>query len=230
MLELVRACVFDAYGTLLDVNSAVAQNSACIGENADDLSALWRRRQLEYTWTRSLMKRYADFWQITEEALQYALDTLGLAERAGLKSLLMNSYLQPAAYADVAMTLMELRSLDMVTAILSNGTPGMLHQALLANNLLASIDVCLSVDELKIYKPDPRVYQFVCDRLEVPAREVCFLSANAWDVAGASSFGFNAIWINRRNYAREYDFAAPHREQRSLSEIPALLRSARLPA
>jgi 2-haloacid dehalogenase len=223
MPEPVRACVFDAYGTLLDINSAIAQNSASIVENVDALAALWRQRQLEYTWTRSLMKRYADFWELTEAALEYALSTLGLAGRAGLRDSLMNSYLKLAAYPDVAETLRELRSLGVATAILSNGTPKMLQEALRANNLTTYIDACLSVDELKIYKPDPRVYQLVCDQLGVSAQQVWFVSSNAWDVAGAASFGFNAVWINRQNYAREYHFAPIHSELRSLSEISALL-------
>jgi 2-haloacid dehalogenase len=229
MLERVRACVFDAYGTLLDVNSAVARNSAAIGENADSLSALWRQRQLEYTWTRSLMKQYADFWVVTEDALEYALNTFGLSGRTGLKDSLMNSYLEVTAYPDVAETLRTLRSLGLTTAILSNGTPKMLQQALLANNLMSDIDLCLSVDELKIYKPDPGVYQFVCTQLGVPAQQICFISSNAWDLAGAASFGLKAVWINRKNHAREYDFAALYSQQPSLCELPALLRGDGLP-
>jgi 2-haloacid dehalogenase len=230
MLEHVRACVFDAYGTLLDVNSAVARNSAAIGENADALSALWRQRQLEYTWTRSLMKQYADFWEVTEDALEYALNTFGLSGRAGLKDSLMNSYLALTAYPGVGETLRTLRSRGLTTAILSNGTPKMLKEALLANNLMSCIDLCLSVDELKIYKPDPRVYQLACTQLGVPAQQICFISSNAWDLAGAASFGLNAVWLNRTNHDREYHFAEFYSQQTSLCELPTLLRGDGLPA
>lgn len=223
MLELVRACVFDAYGTLLDINSAVSRNSASVGEVADALSTVWRQRQLEYTWTRSLMKRYADFWEITKDALEYALESFCLDGHAALKESLMHSYLELAAYPDVADTLEKIKSLGITTAVLSNGTPHMLREALGANNLSTYFDACLSVDELKIYKPDPRVYEFACDRLGVSAQQVCFISANAWDLAGAASVGFNTVWINRQNHAREYKFATMHSELRSLHEIPALL-------
>ncbi len=223
MLESVRACVFDAYGTLLDVHSAVSRNSASVGEVADALSSLWRQRQLEYTWTRSLMNQYADFWEVTREALEYALESFHLDGHDSLKESLMNSYLELAAYPDVADTLQRIRSLGMTTAVLSNGTPHMLREALQANHLSANFDACLSVDELKLYKPDPRVYQLACDRLGVSPQQVCFISANTWDLAGAAAFGFNTVWINRYNLAREYKFATLYSQQRSLSEVPALL-------
>jgi 2-haloacid dehalogenase len=222
MLESVRACVFDAYGTLLDIHSAVSQNSASVGEVADAFSSLWRQRQLEYTWTRSLMNQYADFWELTKDALEYALERFRLHDD-GLKESLMNSYLELAAYPDAADTLQKIRSMGRITAVLSNGTPHMLREALQANHLSTYFDACLSVDELKVYKPDPRVYELACNRLGVLPQQVCFVSANAWDLAGAASFGFNTVWINRDTLAREYKFASLHSEQRSLSEVPALL-------
>jgi len=228
MHQSVRACVFDAYGTLLDINSAVSRNSAPVGEVADALSSLWRQRQLEYTWTRSLMNRYADFWEITKDALEYALESFHLDHHDGLKESLMASYLQLAAYPDVFDTLQKIKSLGLITAVLSNGTPHMLREALQANHLSTYFDACLSVDELKVYKPHPRVYELACNRLGVSAEQVCFISANAWDLAGAASFGFNTVRINRDDLAREYEFAALHSQQRSLNDVPVLLGATRV--
>lgn len=219
----VRACVFDAYGTLLDIHSAVTRNAASIGEAANAFSSLWRQRQLEYTWTRSLMNQYADFWEITREALEYALKSFHLDGHDGLKESLMNSYLELAAYPDVADTLKEIKSSGMMTAVLSNGTPHMLREALQANRLWTHFDACLSVDELRLYKPHPRVYELACNRLGVRPEQVCFISANAWDLAGAASFGFKTIWINRDHLPGEYQFATLHSQQRSLSEVPAAI-------
>ena len=224
MLESVQACVFDAYGTLFDVNSVVARYSAALGENANAVSSLWRQHQLEYTWTRSLMNRYADFWEITREALEYALDTFGISADARLINSLMNSYLSLTSFPEVDDALRELKSLGLTTAILSNGTAYMLGEALRVNDLAARIDVCLSVDDLKVYKPDPRVYQYACDRLEMTPQQICYVSSNAWDLAGASSFGFRTVRIDRHHHKREYLFETIHHEERSLSAIPALLR------
>ena len=221
MHESVRACVFDAYGTLLDIHSAVSRNSAWVGDAGDAFSSLWRQRQLEYTWTRSLMNQYADFWEITREALEYALESFHLDGHDGLKESLMNSYLELTAYPDVSDTLQKIKSLGMMTAVLSNGTPRMLREALHANRLSTYFDACLSVDELKLYKPHPRVYELACNRLDVRPQQICFISANGWDLAGAASFGFRTIWINRDHLAREYKFANLHSQQRSLSEVPA---------
>jgi 2-haloacid dehalogenase len=227
LLESVQACVFDAYGTLFDVNSVTARYSAALGENANAVSSLWRQRQLEYTWTRSLMKRYADFWEITRDALEYALNTFGISADAELINSFMNSYLSLTSFPEVDAALRELKSLGLITAILSNGTAFMLEEALRVNDLAARIDVCLSVDDLKVYKPDPRVYQYACDRLEMAPQQVCYISSNAWDLAGASCFGFHTVRINRHNYNREYLFETIRHEERSLSAIPVILRAHR---
>jgi 2-haloacid dehalogenase len=243
MTKEVRACVFDAYGTLLDVNSAVARNAALNAALAGvmakteaktearaslsaPLSALWRQKQLEYTWTRTLMNRYADFWQVTEEALDFALKTYSLDGDAELKNSLLQSYLSLTAYPDAAQTLAQVAALDLTIAILSNGTPHMLHEALRANQLEELIDPCLSVDEIKIYKPDPRVYQLACDRLGLSPAQIFFISSNPWDLAGAASFGFKAVHINRQNSVPEYEFAKTHAQVSTLAELPALLRTA----
>ena len=167
MFDSVRTCIFDAYGTLLDVNSAVSRNAASVGDVADALSALWRQRQLEYTWTRSLMKRYADFWVITEEALDYAMETFSLHEKPDLKQALLKSYLELGAYPDALGALEQIKTLGYRTAVLSNGTLHMVLQAMQVDDLLRHIDLCLTVDEMKIYKPDPAVYHYACERLGV---------------------------------------------------------------
>jgi 2-haloacid dehalogenase len=171
------------------------------------------------------MNRYADFWQVTEEALDFALKTHALNRDADLKNSLLQSYLSLTAYPDAAQTLAQIAALDLTIAILSNGTPHMLQEALRANQLQELIDPCLSVDEIKIYKPDPRVYQLACDRLDLSPAQICFISSNPWDLAGAASFGFKAVRINRQNSAEEYAFAATHAQVSTLAELPALLRT-----
>jgi 2-haloacid dehalogenase len=194
-----------------------------VGECAAALSAVWRQRQLEYSWTRTLMGRYANFWEITGEALDFALESYQLASRAGLKDRLMNAYRELSAYPDASGTLQALKAMGMKLAILSNGTQAMLDAALKASDFTAQFDACLSVDDLKIYKPDPRVYQLACDRLAVRPDQVCFVSSNAWDLAGASVFGFNAVRINRQDAPLEYPFAPLQDQLRSLSGLPGLL-------
>jgi 2-haloacid dehalogenase len=163
----------------------------------DQLSVLWRQRQLEYTWTRSRMKRYVDFWTITEEALDYALETFSLHEKPGLKQALIKSYLERGAYPDAAGVVEQIKTLGYRTAVLSNGTLHMLLQAMQADDLLRHIDLCLSVDERKIYKPDPAVYRYACERLNTSPGQVCFFSSNVWDLAGAAAVGFHVVRVNR---------------------------------
>lgn len=226
MLDSIRTCIFDAYGTLLDVHSAVTRNASSVGEMGDQLAVLWRQRQLEYTWTRSLMRRYVDFWVITEEALDYALETFSLHEKPGLKQALMKSYLELGAYPDAAGALEQIKTLGYRTAVLSNGTLHMLLQATQAGDLLRHIDLCLSVEEMKIYKPDPAVYRYASERLNISPAQACFLSSNVWDLAGAAAVGFHAVRVNRQNQPKEYKFSPFDAEIRSLSELPALLRKA----
>lgn len=222
-MKSLKACIFDAYGTLFDVHSAVMRNASEVGECAEALSELWRQRQLEYSWTRALMGRYADFWEITDEALEFALKKYQLEGRAGLKGKLMGAYWELSAYPDAGETLLALKAMGLKLAILSNGTAGMLDAALKASGLSTLLDACLSVDDLKIYKPDPRIYQMACDRLDVRPDEVCFVSSNAWDIGGAGAFGFNAVRINRHGAPLEYEFAPLRGQLQRLAELPALL-------
>lgn len=226
-MNSIRACVFDAYGTLLDVHSAVMGNVNKVGESAEAFSALWRQRQLEYSWTRTMMGKYADFWQLTIEALDFALQTFGLEGKPGLREGLLNAYFELKAYPDAANCLATLKAQGYITAILSNGNNEMLQGAIRASNLSGLLDDCISADEIKIYKPDPSVYQLACDRLNIHPHEVCFVSSNAWDVGGAAAFGFNAIRINRQGAPLEYHCAPMKRQLTALCELPLLVSQLR---
>ncbi len=221
-LEAVDACVFDAYGTLFDVGSAARRCADALGDRAEALAAQWRTAQLQYTWLRSLMGRYADFWQVTADALDFAMDNLGFADDA-LKRRLMELYLVLSAYPDATIALSALRRARRTAAILSNGSPKMLAAAVQSASLAALLDVVLSVEEIGVYKPHPRVYQLAVDRLRVDAARICFVSSNGWDVAGASAFGMNAVWVNRARAKRERLPAGPVAEIERLDELPALL-------
>ncbi|MEO3429761.1 haloacid dehalogenase type II [Pelagibius sp. CAU 1746] len=194
----IKACVFDAYGTLFDVHSAVRNGGQALGDKADAVSDLWRQKQLEYTWLRSLMGVHADFWQVTSDGLDFALSSHGVTD-SNLHERLMNLYLQLDAYEEVKSTLQTLKANGLQTAILSNGSPRMLEAAVESAGLDRLLDASLSVEEVGIYKPDPRVYQLTLDRLGVKKQEVCFLSSNGWDAKGAAHFGFRVAWINRFN-------------------------------
>lgn len=218
----IRACVFDAYGTLFDVHSAVGQHRARLGPTADQVSALWRVKQLEYTWLRSLMRRHVDFWQVTQDALDYALETCGVQER-GLREDLVTAYLHLQCYPEVPATLRHLKQQGMRTAILSNGSPTMLAAAVQHSRLEGLIDQTLSVETVGVYKPDPRVYQLAVDHLGVAVQDMLFHSANAWDAAGAATFGMRVAWINRFGQRRERLPDGPDVELASLADVPALL-------
>lgn len=193
----VRACVFDAYGTLFNVHAPVASMADRIGPQADAVSKLWRLKQLEYTWLRSLMRAHAPFWQVTGEALDYALSVHGIDDKS-LHDDLMQLYLHLAAYPDAVSCLQSLKTSGFVTAILSNGSPEMLSAAVSSSGLKDHLDHVLSIEDVGIYKPDPQVYQLAVDRTGVgDASEICFVSANTWDAQAAKSFGFQVARINR---------------------------------
>ncbi|HKO08942.1 MAG TPA: haloacid dehalogenase type II [Alphaproteobacteria bacterium] len=218
----MRAAVFDAYGTIFDYNSAAARCREALGDKADALSRLWRDKQLQYSWLRALMGRHAEFWQVTSDALDYALETLGVAD-AALKERLMSCYLTLDCFPEVPAMLEQLRAAGMKTAILSNGSPRMLAAAVEGARLGALLDAVLSVEEAGVYKPHPRVYQLAADRLGVPADRIAFQSSNAWDAHGASAFGFKVVWCNRYGQRRERLPGRPDAEIRSLAELPAIL-------
>jgi 2-haloacid dehalogenase len=225
-LEGIEACVFDAYGTLLDVRAATGRLSHDLDGKAEQVGALWRQRQLEYTWLRSLMKRHRDFWDITHDALDHAFGALDLPEDEGLKARLMDAYLSLDAYPDVGLALKELRAQGLRTAILSNGTPDMLKAGVESAGIGGSLDAVLSIEEVGIYKPDPSVYQLACDRLGLERDRICFVSSNGWDVAGAASFGFQTVWLNRFGLERDRLPGEPRLILQGLDALPALVAPA----
>lgn len=220
--RLVRACVFDAYGTLFDFGTAVARCRDAIGPRADELSAIWRVRQVEYTWLRALMRRHADFRQVTAEALDYAMEAVGLADD-GVRTALLAAYETLDAYPDAAETLRALRARGMPCAILSNGPPDMLRNAADAAGLTDHLDHILSVESVGVFKPDPRVYQLACETLRLPPDAIAFQSANGWDAAGAAAFGMRVHWVNRGAAPTERLPGRPTAEIRSLGALPATL-------
>jgi len=191
-----KACVFDAYGTLFDVHSAVRRGGGALGDKASAVSELWRQKQLEYTWLRSLMGAHADFHQVTADSLHFALAASGVND-AALHDKLMGLYYSLEAYEEAEATLAALQRAGLTTAILSNGNPEMLQAAVRSARLDHRLDAVLSVEDVGIYKPDARVYQLAVDRLGVSRDEICFLSSNCWDARGAAHFGFKVAWINR---------------------------------
>lgn len=221
-LEGIDACVFDAYGTLFDISAATSRCSDALDGHADALTTLWRSKQLEYCWLRSLRGDYVDFWHITGQSLDYALAILGLNDPA-LRSRLMEMYFVLDAYPDVHETLAALRAAGVKTAILSNGSPSMLTAAVHRAVLESFLDAVISVDPVRIYKPHPTVYQLAIDRLRISAKRIAFLSSNYWDASGAALFGFRVIWINRLGAMPDPLPGKPEREIGSLSALPALL-------
>jgi 2-haloacid dehalogenase len=207
MLAGIRACVFDAYGTLFDYAAATAGCRDLLGDRFEPLTRLWRKKQLQYTWLRALQGRHADFWQVTGEALDFALETLDLGDPQ-LWVRLMDLY----------------RTLDAFrTAILSNGTPDMLNAAVGNAGIGDLIDAVLSVEEVGVYKPHPKVYQLAVDRLGIAAAAIAFQSSNAWDAYAASAFGMRVVWCNRYGQRPERLPGKPDYQIASLAELPALV-------
>ena len=222
MLDGIRACVFDAYGTLFDFGSAVTACPELPAAGATMLRAVWRDKQLQYSWLRAVQGRHADFWQVTGEALDFTLAELRLADR-GLRDRLMNSYLTLDAFPEVPEVLGRLKAAGLTTAILSNGTPTMLRSAVDNAGIAGILDFVLSVEEVGVYKPHPRVYRLAVDRLGLAPGEIVFVSSNAWDAYAASAFGLRVAWCNRYGQPHEYLPGAPDREIRTLAELPALV-------
>jgi 2-haloacid dehalogenase len=218
----VKACLFDAYGTLFDFAAAARGCSDVLGGDVDKLTALWRDKQLQYTWLRSLAGRYADFWEVTGNALDFALETLAI-DKPGLRDRLMTLYLTLETFPEVPDTLRRLRQAGLRTAILSNGSPKMLDAAVKGNKLEHLLDAVLSVDAVGVFKTHPKVYQLAVDRLGVAASAISFQSSNAWDAYAASAFGMQVVWCNRYGQRRERLPGNPDREIRSLAELPALV-------
>jgi 2-haloacid dehalogenase len=218
----IRACVFDAYGTVFDYASAAAGCRDVLGDKLDRLTVLWRDKQLQYTWLRTLQGRHVDFWQVTGDALDFALETLGLDD-AVLRQRLMNLYLTLEPFPEVPDALKRLKAGGLKTAILSNGSSRMLRAAVDNAGIGDLLDMVLSVDEVGVYKTHPKVYQLAIDRLGIERAAISFQSSNAWDAHAASDFGMRVVWCNRYGQRRERLPGAPDREIRTLAELPALL-------
>jgi 2-haloacid dehalogenase len=218
----IGACVFDAYGTLFDLNAAVAPYRSELGDKADKLSEVWRLKQLQYTWLRSLMDRYTDFWTVTGESLDYAMDALAI-DNADLRDKLLGAFFELDAYAEIPDMLETLKANGLKTAILSNGEPKMLAAAVQNAGIGELLDAVLSVEDIGIYKPHPSVYQLAVDRLGIAAERVSFQSSNSWDAVAAAAFGFRVAWCNRFGQGREQLPDQPDAEIKTLSELPPLL-------
>ena len=221
----VKACVFDAYGTLFDFASAAAGAKDVLGDKTANLTAVWRDKQLQYTWLRGMQGLHADFWQVTGDALDWTLETLQLSDPA-LRKRLMRLYLELATFPEVPGVLRELKSQGYRTAILSNGSPEMLASVVDRAELRDLLDHVISVEEVGVFKPARAVYQHALDVLGVSANDVAFMSSNAWDAWAASAFGMRVFWCNRYGQRPERLPGKPDAEMRSLTELPALIRHA----
>jgi len=215
-------CVFDAYGTLFDFNSAVARHRGAIGPKADALADMWRAKQIQYTWLRNGMGAYAKFWQVTGEALDHCLKAHGISDPA-VRLKLMNAYLALDPFPEVPAMLDRLRQRGVRLAILSNGNPEMLDPMVAASGLADRFEAVLSVDAVGVFKPDARVYRLVEERCGVTPDKVCFLSSNCWDAHGAAHFGFRTVWVNRAGAPDDGLPGTLAGQLRDLSQLPALL-------
>lgn len=218
----IRACVFDAYGTLFDVNSAASAEKDALGDKWQPLADLWRTKQLQYTWLRGLMGRHADFWQVTGDALDYAMTSLKIAD-PGLRTRLMELYLRLSSYPEVKGTLERLKAGGMRLAILSNGSPRMLGAATENSGIASLLDAVISVEEVKVFKPHPSVYALATTQFGIEREEICFLSSNAWDAHAAKAFGLHVVWCNRFGQAPERIPELPDGEISTLAALPEIL-------
>ena len=215
---MVSAFVFDAYGTLFDVHAAIARHRAAAGSDADRFSELWRTKQLEYTWTLTLAGHYADFWTLTERALDYAFARLPSVDRA-LRPQLLEAYLTLDPFADARPALSALKARGTRLAILSNGSPRMLDAIVGAAGFGELLDVVLSVDAVRVYKPRREVYALATNALMIRPADAVFVSSNRWDVMGAASFGYRPVWVNRSSMPDEYP---DHLLPREVADLAAL--------
>ena len=221
-LNGIRACVFDAYGTLFDYASATAQCSDRLGAKLVPLTALWREKQLQYTWLRTLQAQHVDFWRVTGDALRYAMNALGLND-PGLHEELMQLYLTLNAFPEVPEVLRRIKNAGLATAILSNGSPRMLEAAVRNAGIETLLDAVMSVEEVGVYKTHPAVYQLAVDRFACERAAILFVSSNAWDAHAASAFGMRVAWCNRYGQQAELLPGKPDFEIRSLVELPSLI-------
>ena len=212
-----KAVVFDAYGTLFDVNSAAKKCKNKIGDKWETFANFWRTTQLEYTWLRSLMKRHKDFWEITEDSLDKSMSVFNIDK--SLRDELLNLYKVLSPYPEVEEVLKSLKKKNLKLCILSNGTPELLNELVSSNNLKNLFDKIFSIEEVKVYKPDPRVYELPIKKFNIQPKEITFLSANRWDVSGGGNYGYNSIWVNRNNSQFDFLDYQPKNEISNLSHL-----------
>ena len=216
-----KAIVFDAYGTLFDVNSAAEKSKDKIGNKWENFANFWRTTQLEYTWLRSLMKKHKNFWQITEDSLDKSMETFQIDK--SLRNDLLSLYKELSPYPEVKNVLENLKKKSFKLAILSNGTPELLNHLVKSSDLENLFDDIFSVEEVKIYKPDPKVYDIPVNKYKVSKGEITFLSANTWDVSGAGNYGYNTIWVNRGNNIFDRLDYKPKNEVKNLKSLNNLI-------
>jgi 2-haloacid dehalogenase len=221
-LSNIEICVFDAYGTLYDFNSAVARHRAAIGPQADALSEMWRTKQIQYTWLRNSMNAYAPFWQVTGEALDNCLATFGITDRS-VREKLLGAYLALDPFPEVPAMLDKLKRAGKRLAILSNGNPDMLDPMVKASGLADYFEAVISVDAAQVFKVDPRTYQLVEKATGVTPDKVCFLSSNCWDAHGAAHFGFKTLWVNRGGLPEDNLPGTVVAHIKDLSHLPVLI-------
>ena len=216
-MQNIKAIIFDAYGTLFDVNSAAEKCKDKIGDKWEDFANYWRTTQLEYTWLRSLMNRHKDFWQVTEDSLDKSMKAfkINLAKRNEL----LNLYKKLSTFPEVKEVFNDLKKKNYKISILSNGTPALLNELVSSNNLDNFFDDIFSIEEVGIYKPDSKVYNLPIKKYQIKKDEVAFLSANTWDVSGGGNFGYNSIWVNRnKNIFDNLDYK-PKNEVENLTQL-----------
>ena len=216
-MKNIKAIIFDAYGTLFDVNSAAEKCKDKIGHKWENFANYWRTTQLEYTWLRSLMNRHKDFWEITEDSLDKSMKAFSID--ISMRNELLNLYKKLSPYSEVKKVLNSLKEKKYKIAILSNGTPSLLNELVISNNLGNIFDDIFSIEEVKIYKPDSKVYNIPIKKYQINKDEVVFLSANTWDVSGGGNFGYNSIWVNRNKNIFDYLDYEPKNEIENLTQL-----------
>ena len=220
-MKNIKAIIFDAYGTLFDVNSAAEKCKDKIGDKWEGFANFWRTTQLEYTWLRSLMKRHKDFWQITEDSLDKSMKNYKIDPT--MKNELLNLYKSLSPYKEVHEVLIKLKEKNFKLAILSNGTPSLLNELVKSNNLENVFDDLFSIEQVGIYKPDSKVYDMPINKYQIEKNEVYFLSSNTWDVSGGGNYGYNSIWVNRNNNIFDKLDYSPKHQIKQLGELLDIL-------
>ena len=220
-MKKIKAIIFDAYGTLFDVNSAAEKCKEKLGDKWEGFANYWRTTQLEYTWLRSLMRRHKDFWQITEDSLDKSMNFYNIDN--SMRSELLNLYKVLSPFTEVRDTLKKLKQSNYKLAILSNGTPDLLNELVVSNQLKDIFDDIFSVEEAGIFKPDSKVYDLPINKYNIEKNEVLFLSTNTWDVSGAGNYGYNTVWVNRNNNIFDKLDFEPNQQISNLSELLDLI-------